>query len=262
MRPEPSKSAVISSAGLKRRFQRYPNVATNLLALFRNVTVRVEGGGEGLSGAGALVVGSLASPATTFAHDLVVPDQMQSLVNLHSTIADHSATTTYIAPTGIDPTAIDTTTIFPTSSAIYAPTPTAVPTLTAMTGTTSAADHQYGMNMFIWGHPDTTTRDLGVVHQAGFTWQKSLLAWREVEGKCKGCLDWTEADRIVKETQAAGVKLLVRIDFEPDWARADHAHSHVPNTASRVRRNRATSLSHSASTVPLPSGSHASMSVS
>ena len=44
--------------------------------------------------------------------------------------------------------------------------------------------------------------------------------------------------------------------------RADHAHSHVPNTASRVRRNRATSVRHSASTVPPPPGSHASVSVS
>jgi hypothetical protein len=43
--------------------------------------------------------------------------------------------------------------------------------------------------------------------------------------------------------------------------RADHAHSHVPNTA-RVRRNRATSVRHSASTVPPPPGSHASLSVS
>jgi hypothetical protein len=44
--------------------------------------------------------------------------------------------------------------------------------------------------------------------------------------------------------------------------RADHAHSHVPNTASRVRRNRATSVRHPASTVPPPPGSHPSVSVS
>ena len=44
--------------------------------------------------------------------------------------------------------------------------------------------------------------------------------------------------------------------------RADHAHSHVPNTASRVRRNHATSVRHSASTVPPPPGSHPPQSVS
>ena len=44
--------------------------------------------------------------------------------------------------------------------------------------------------------------------------------------------------------------------------RADHAHSHVPNTASRVRRNRATPVRHSASTVPPPPGSPVPLSVS
>ena len=44
--------------------------------------------------------------------------------------------------------------------------------------------------------------------------------------------------------------------------RADHAHSHVPNTAARVRRNRATSVRHSASTVPPPPGSPVPLSVS
>src|SRR4051812_4485842 len=44
--------------------------------------------------------------------------------------------------------------------------------------------------------------------------------------------------------------------------RADHAHSYVPNTASRLRRNRAPSVRHPASTMPSPSGSNASPSVS
>jgi hypothetical protein len=44
--------------------------------------------------------------------------------------------------------------------------------------------------------------------------------------------------------------------------RADHAHSYVPNSASRVRRNRATSVRHSAPTVPPPPGSPVPLSVS
>ena len=44
--------------------------------------------------------------------------------------------------------------------------------------------------------------------------------------------------------------------------RADHAHSYVPNSASRVRRNRATSVRHSASTVPPLPGSPVPLSVS
>ena len=44
--------------------------------------------------------------------------------------------------------------------------------------------------------------------------------------------------------------------------RADHAHSHVPNTVSRARRNRATASRPSASTAQSPSGSHAALAVS
>ena len=44
--------------------------------------------------------------------------------------------------------------------------------------------------------------------------------------------------------------------------RADHAHSYVPNSASRVLRNRATPVRHSASTVQPPPGSSVPLSVS
>ena len=44
--------------------------------------------------------------------------------------------------------------------------------------------------------------------------------------------------------------------------RVEHAHSHVPNTANRARRNRATSVRHSAASVPSTSGAHESLSVS
>ena len=44
--------------------------------------------------------------------------------------------------------------------------------------------------------------------------------------------------------------------------RSDHAHSHVPNPTSRVRRNGAAPVRHAASTVPPPLESRASLSVS
>jgi polysaccharide biosynthesis protein PslG len=87
----------------------------------------------------------------------------------------------------------------------------------------------YGLNLFMWGHPTTTDRDLRLTSDAGLRWQKTLFQWREIEGRCKGCFDWSEADRVVKATSDAGLKLLVRIDFEPDWARADHAHNGRPD---------------------------------
>src|SRR5262249_47768582 len=123
------------------------------------------------------------------------------------------------------------------AAAVYADTPAATNpadvnaanTTTAVLVPSVVADHQYGMNMFIWGHADTTGRDLGGGKQAGFTWQKTLFSWRDIEGKCKGCYDWNEADRVAKSTIDAGVKLLVRIDFEPDWSRADRAHNGHPD---------------------------------
>ena len=44
--------------------------------------------------------------------------------------------------------------------------------------------------------------------------------------------------------------------------RVEHAHSHVPNSASRVRRNRAAPSRLSSAMAPPQSGSHASVSVS
>src|SRR5437764_210347 len=81
----------------------------------------------------------------------------------------------------------------------------------------------YGMSAFLWGHPDTTSRDLKLVSDAGFRWQKSLFQWRQIEGACKGCFDWTEADRVVKASTSSGVQIVARLDFQPPWARKDGA---------------------------------------
>jgi polysaccharide biosynthesis protein PslG len=158
----------------------------------------------------SLLAGSLLWPAATYAEDAATPDDTQVL-----------ADTTDASPVVADA---------PAPSALLAPLPTPTATPTALPAVPSVvADHNYGMNVFVWGHPDTTGRDLGVVKQAGFAWQKTLFAWREIEGKCKGCFDWNEADRVVKTTNDAGIKLLVRVDFEPDWSRADHAHNGHPD---------------------------------
>jgi hypothetical protein len=153
-----------------------------------------------------VLLGSIAWPAATFAQDLVAPD-----------------------PDGV--VALDVTPDTITDAVVDPATTPVQPASTSATSATASvmADHQYGMNLFIWNHPDTTSRDLGVLRQAGFGWQKSLFTWREIEGRCKGCFDWTEADRVAKATSDAGLKLLVRIDFEPDWARADHAHNGHPD---------------------------------
>ncbi|MBI4491291.1 MAG: hypothetical protein HY690_00660 [Chloroflexi bacterium] len=93
----------------------------------------------------------------------------------------------------------------------------------------AARSPEYGMNIFVWGHPDTTGRDLGRLAELHFGWQKTLFQWREIEGACKGCFDWRESDRVIQASSAAGVKVLARLDFQPKWARADGAHNGPPD---------------------------------
>ncbi|HEY0581982.1 MAG TPA: hypothetical protein VGE94_07350, partial [Chloroflexota bacterium] len=87
----------------------------------------------------------------------------------------------------------------------------------------------YGLSMFLWGNPTTTDRDLKIASGSNFHWQKTLFQWRSIEGARKGVYDWTEADRIVKASTANGIKIIARIDFQPDWARKDLARNGPPD---------------------------------
>lgn len=91
-----------------------------------------------------------------------------------------------------------------------------------------ARSPEYGMNVFLWGNPATTERDLKRIVDAGFGWQKTLFQWRFIE-PAKGQFDWSEADRVVRASTAAGVKIVARLDFQPDWARADKVFNGPPD---------------------------------
>ena len=91
-----------------------------------------------------------------------------------------------------------------------------------------AKSPEYGMNVFVWGNPKTTGRDLGSVRDAGFTWQKTLFTWRDIE-PVKGQFDFSESDRVIRESAANGIKVIARLDFQPKWARADGAHNGPPD---------------------------------
>ena len=93
----------------------------------------------------------------------------------------------------------------------------------------AASSPDYGMSIFLWGHPDTSGRDLKLVTDLGFRWQKTLFQWRSIEGGCKGCFDWAEADRVVKASAASGVQIIARLDFQPTWARKDGAQNGPPD---------------------------------
>ncbi|HEV7662231.1 MAG TPA: hypothetical protein VGQ62_01755 [Chloroflexota bacterium] len=87
----------------------------------------------------------------------------------------------------------------------------------------------YGLSMFLWGNASTTDRDLKIASGSNFHWQKTLFQWRAIEGAAKGVYDWTEADRVVKASTANGVKIIARIDFQPDWSRKDLARNGPPD---------------------------------
>jgi polysaccharide biosynthesis protein PslG len=104
-----------------------------------------------------------------------------------------------------------------------APSPSAV-----AAGVYRAKSPEYGMNVFVWSNPGTTDRDLARVRDAGFTWQKTLFKWRDIEPQ-RGVFDFREADRVVRASAAAGVKIIARLDFQPHWARRDGAHNGPPD---------------------------------
>lgn len=76
---------------------------------------------------------------------------------------------------------------------------------------------EYGMQAFLWWRQDTMDRDITLVKNAGFGWVKQNLGWRDIE-PFKGQYDWRRADRIVLSMNDAGMDLVVRLDFAPDWA--------------------------------------------
>ena len=92
-----------------------------------------------------------------------------------------------------------------------------------------ASNVEYGINVFLAGNAATTPRDLALVNRLDFGWQKSLFQWRSIEGEGKGEFDWRDADRVVAASNAAGVKIIARIDFQPGWARRDGASNGPPD---------------------------------
>ncbi|MDQ6669308.1 MAG: hypothetical protein M3069_00825 [Chloroflexota bacterium] len=120
-------------------------------------------------------------------------------------------------------------TTFGEAFAAQTPVVIAAPAPASAAGPISVSSPDFGLSVFLWGHAETTNRDLKLVTDIGFHWQKTLFQWRQIEGACKGCFDWSEADRVVKASAQAGVKILARLDFEPAWARADGAPNGPPD---------------------------------
>ena len=80
------------------------------------------------------------------------------------------------------------------------------------------ASPEYGLQTFLWWREETATRDLQLIHDAGFTWVKQQVGWRNVEGIAKGHYDWYFTDRIVADAEQFGLNVLFRLDRQPLWA--------------------------------------------
>jgi polysaccharide biosynthesis protein PslG len=74
------------------------------------------------------------------------------------------------------------------------------------------------VHVFLWGNPDTTQRDLALARDGGFHWVKQRFEWRNIEGKAKGSFEWNEPDRIVDAISQMGLRIVARVDNQPQWA--------------------------------------------
>jgi hypothetical protein len=80
------------------------------------------------------------------------------------------------------------------------------------------ASPDYGMQVFLFWQEEIADRDLKLVEEAGFRWVKQEFAWREIEPVAKGEFDWSRTDRIMGQIDAHGLKVIVRLGAQPQWA--------------------------------------------
>ncbi|MEO8082955.1 MAG: hypothetical protein ABI780_03980 [Ardenticatenales bacterium] len=79
---------------------------------------------------------------------------------------------------------------------------------------------EYAVQGFLWWRPEVAERDLLLVKDMGFRWVKQMFSWRDIETD-KGVLHWEKPDHIVRKAiEYQDINLLIRLDFQPEWARS------------------------------------------
>lgn len=79
---------------------------------------------------------------------------------------------------------------------------------------------EYAVQGFLWWRPEVAERDLLLVKDMGFRWVKQMFSWRDIETD-KGKFDWSKSDHIVRKAiEYQDINLLIRLDFQPEWARS------------------------------------------
>ncbi len=135
------------------------------------------------------------------------------------------------APTSAPQSTTGTTTAPPQPTAGRSPTAAPRPTVGATaavpapTAASSAGEvprmksPEAGVQVFMWGSPHAS-RDLDLAKDAGFTWVKQMFQWNYIEQAGKGKFAWEEPDRLMKAASLRGLKVVARLDYTPDWAKA------------------------------------------
>lgn len=101
---------------------------------------------------------------------------------------------------------------------VEAPAETASVAPVINTAPVTMTSPDYGMQVFLFWKAEIADRDLKLVEDAGFRWVKQEFAWREIEGAGKGIYDWSRTDRIMDQIDAHGLKVIVRLGVQPQWA--------------------------------------------
>ncbi|MHB1158728.1 MAG: cellulase family glycosylhydrolase [Chloroflexota bacterium] len=113
----------------------------------------------------------------------------------------------------------------PAPSAIAPSAGSGAPTSTG--GVARMKSPEAGVQLFMWGVADIG-RDLKLAKDGGFTWVKQMFQWNFIERDGKGRYLWNEPDRLVKAANNYGLKMVARIDFSPDWAKASAGYNAPP----------------------------------
>lgn len=71
-------------------------------------------------------------------------------------------------------------------------------------------------------------KELALVKEAGFDWVVQLLSWREI-ARWRRLYHWEHPDAVVRGAEYYGPNLVVRLDQQPDWARAQPAENGPPD---------------------------------
>jgi len=89
----------------------------------------------------------------------------------------------------------------------------------------------WGTNIFLHKEVESWKKEntFKMIREAGISWAKQQFPWEEIEQPRKGQFfdakynqsTWDKYDEIVKLAEAAGVRLIARLDRPPAWARSD-----------------------------------------